>query len=168
MQSTPNSPSSHDCPFRLLQTKMCCWVQVSFSSQIKILCDLHNLFNTDPHSDPSFTFPLFCQQQNISSLKTDLQPRQMIRQPSQKKDKVKDISGPGGGSLKLSLWWKVVKVWQNGLARQKLGRSERKTHAKQNKKGLKKWKLCGQIKAHLIHHLKLHLSGVLLCVSNHV
>lgn len=104
MQSTPNSPSSHNCPFRLLQTKMCCWIQVSFSSQIKILCDLHNLFNTDPHSDPSFTFPLFCQQQNISSLKTDLQPRQMIRQLGQRRDKVKDISDPEGGSLKLSLW----------------------------------------------------------------
>lgn len=85
MQSTPNSQSSHNCPFRLSQTKMCCWIQVSFSSQIKILCDLHNLFNTDPHPDPSFTSPFFCQQQNISSLKTDLQPRQMIRQPERRR-----------------------------------------------------------------------------------
>lgn len=84
MQSTPNSQSSHNCLFRLSQTKMCCWIQVSFSSQIKILCDLHNLFNTDPHPDPSFTSPFFCQQQNISSLKTDLQPRQMIRQLGQR------------------------------------------------------------------------------------
>lgn len=104
MQSTPNSQSSHNCPFRRSQTKMCCWIQVSFSSQIKILCDLHNLFNTDPHSDPSFTSSLFCQQQNISSLKTDLQPRQMIRQPRQRRDKVKGISDAEGGSLTLSLW----------------------------------------------------------------
>lgn len=85
MQSTPNSQSSHNCPFRPSQTKMCCWIQVSFSSQINILCDLHNLFNTDLHSDPSFTSPFFCQQQNISSLKTDLQPRQMIRQPERRR-----------------------------------------------------------------------------------
>lgn len=85
MQSTPNSQSSYNCPFRLSHTKMCCWIQVSFSSQIKILCDLHNLFNTDPHPDPSFTSPFLCQQQNISSLKTDLQPRQMSGRPEWRK-----------------------------------------------------------------------------------
>lgn len=84
-QSTPNSQRSHNCPFRLLQTQMCCWIQVSFSRQINILCNLHNLFNTDPHCDPCFTSPFFCQQQNISSLKADLQPRQMIREPLQRR-----------------------------------------------------------------------------------
>lgn len=81
LQSTPNSQSSHNCSFRLSQTKRCCWIQVSFLNQIKILCDLHNLFNTDPHHDPSFTSPFFCQQKNVSSLKTDL-PRETIRQPA--------------------------------------------------------------------------------------
>lgn len=81
LQSTPNSQSSHNCSFRLSQTKRCCWIQVSFLNQIKILCDLHNLFNTDPHHDPSFTSPFFCQQKHVSSLKTDL-PRETIRQPA--------------------------------------------------------------------------------------
>lgn len=166
MQSTPNSQSSHNCPFRLSQTKMCCWIQVSFSSQIKILCDLHNLFNTDPHSDPSFTSLLFCQQQNISSLKRDLQPRQMSRQPGQSRDKVKSISEPEGGSLKLSLWWdseaqqsygRSVTKW---LREAKIGKIWKEDTQKAEQKGLEKVELCGQIKPHLIHHLKLHLSGI--------
>lgn len=158
MQSTPNSQSSHNCPFRRSQTKMCCWIQVSFSSQIKILCDLHNLFNTDPHSDPSFTFPFFCQQQNISSLKTDLQPRQMIRELGQKRDKVQGISDPEGGSLKLSLWCdseaqqscgKSVTKW---LSMAKISKIWKEDTRKAEQKGLEKVELCGQIKPQLIHH----------------
>lgn len=145
MQSTSNSQSSHNCPFRPSQTKMCCWIQVSFSSQIKILCDLHNLFNTDLQPDPSFTSPFFCQQENISSLKTDLQPRQVTRQPRQRRveSKVyftrvrknltlkKDFTI--GSHFGVTVRQPMVKMWQNSLGRQKLVRSESKRHAKQTK-----------------------------------
>jgi len=178
MQSTPNSQSSHNCSFRLSQTKMCCWIQVSFSSQIKILCDLHNLFNTDPHPDPSFTSPFFCQQQNISSLKTDLQPRQMIRQPegrgvvrkvpfrpvrrkSSAEDGFRDkesLRCDSEAQQNLSQWWKCDKIAQEGkkLARTDGKKATRPQGERDWKSRSAKWNKINQTH----QHLKLHLSSI--------
>lgn len=98
----------------------------------------------------------------------------MIRQLEQRRDKVKDISDPEGGSIQFPLWrdseaqqscGKSVTKW---LSKTKISEISKEGTRKAEQKALEKVQLCGQIKPHLIHHLKLHLSGILLCISNHV
>lgn len=98
----------------------------------------------------------------------------MIREEGQRGDKAQGISDPEGGSFKLSLWCdteaqqscdKSVTKWLSKVKISKIWKED--TH-KAEPKGLGKVELCGQLKPHLIHHLKLHLSGILLCISSHV